>query len=421
MDLRSQPCSRSSVVAAVLGCVLLAGVAACGSRRDDRAGTVNTACATAAPGVTQDGINLGLLYSGSGFGSDPSTLFRAGIDARPDEQNAKGGMNGRKITYSFRDDESVPELNLVAGRDLAEHGNVLSILQFSVAPSGSAALLEQQGVPAVEGVIPDPGEHRNVFGYSRPLSQLPVSSGWGEFIAAKGGKRAVTISVELSAATTTLAGISAQSLRAAGVDVVTNLQVPAGAFDAARFAQQLRAAGADSLIAFVPAQTYYQIVAGARAAGVNLTVALGNLATYDRSALDLVGAAAAGAYSFLDYAPFELNTAAHRRFLAAMAAYSPQAASVPDGSTLIGWITTDLLLEGIKAAGLCPTRASVLTGLRAQTHYDAGGLLPAPIDLSKGMGNIAPCYDYVQVNKAGTGFDPVAPAPGCGHVLPASG
>lgn len=146
LDLRSQPCSRSSVVAAVLGCVLLAGVAACGSRRDDRAGTVNTACATAAPGVTQDGINLGLLYSGSGFGSDPSTLFRAGIDARLDEQNAKGGMNGRKITYSFRDDESVPELNLVAGRDLAEHGNVLSILQFSVAPSGSAALLEQQGV-----------------------------------------------------------------------------------------------------------------------------------------------------------------------------------------------------------------------------------------------------------------------------------
>nr|WP_268904199.1 ABC transporter substrate-binding protein [Candidatus Frankia alpina] len=247
-------------------------------------------------------------------------------------------------------------------------------------------------------MIPDPGEHRNVFGYSRPLSQLPVSSGWGEFIAAKGGKRAVTISVELSAATTTLAGISAQSLRAAGVDVVTNLQVPAGAFDAARFAQQLRAAGADSLIAFVPAQTYYQIVVGARAAGVNLTVALGNLATYDRSALDSVGAAAAGAYSFLDYAPFELNTAAHRRFLAAMAAYSPQAASVPDGSTLIGWITTDLLLEGIKAAGLCPTWASVLTGLRAQTHYDAGGLLPAPIDLSKGMGNIAPCYDYVQVN-----------------------
>lgn len=413
------PRPRSSVAAALFGCLLIA-VTSCGSGTKDSAAGTGGSCATAAPGVTANGINLGLLYSGSGFGADPSTLFRAGVDARINEQNAKGGIGGRRIAYTVRDDESAPELNLVAGRDLVERGNVLSILQFSVAPSGSADLLEKQNVPTVAGVIPDPGERRNVFGYSRPLSQLPASSGWGEFVAAQGGKRAVTISVELSAATSSLAGIAAQSLRAAGVDVAASLQVPAGTFDAQRFGEQIRAAGADSLVAFVPAAAYYQIIAGARAAGVDLTAALGNLATYDRSALATVGAAAAGAYSFLDYAPFELNTAAHRQFLAAMAAYSPQASSVPDGSALIGWITADLLFQGIQAAGSCPTRESVLTGLRAQTRYDAGGLLPAPIDLSKGMAAIAPCYDYVQVNKAGTGFDPIQPLPRCGQILPAT-
>ncbi|SNQ47814.1 Branched-chain amino acid ABC transporter substrate-binding protein [Frankia canadensis] len=406
---------RALVAAAALGWTA-ATLAACGTSPSTADVAGSRRCAATAS-VTDTAINLGLLYSGSGVGADPSIQFRAGVDARLDEQNAQGGINGRHVAYDLQNDESRPEMNLVVGRRLAEEKQVLSILQFSVAPTGAADLLDKAGIATVEGVVPNPVNHSNVFSYSRPLSQQPPSSNWGEFIAQHGGRRALTVSVEFSEATQALAGFAAQSLRAAGINVVGTLQAPGSGFDTAAFGARIRATGADSIIAFVPASIFYQMVAGARAAGVNLTVALGNIATYDPTALAGVGAAAAGAYSFLDYAPFEIDSPAHRRFQTAMNLYSPQAAGHPQGVSLIGWISADLLLRGLEAAGPCPTRQTVLDGLRSVQNYNADGLLPAPISLRSGIGAIAPCYDYVQVNQAGTGFDVVRPAPQCGRIL----
>ncbi|CAJ64185.1 MULTISPECIES: ABC transporter substrate-binding protein [Frankia] len=416
---------RSSVAAIAAVASMVVGVTACGGGGGNGGDILSQArnggsdpCAPT-PGVDRDTVGLGLLYSGSPYDGDPSALFRAGVDARLGEQNAKGGIYGRRLSYRIEDDEAVPALNAVGGRALAQRDKALGILQFSVAAAGSAKQLESTGVPVVDGQITDPSlaPRSNVFSYSRPAVQEPTSSGWGEFLANRGAHRAVTVSLELSSATRSTADAARRSVLAAGLKVSDNLQVPSGPFDADRFVDEVRDSGADSLIAFVPAPNFYQIVAAVQDADLGLKAILGNPTSYDRSQLARVGDSAAGAYAFLDYTPFELNTPAHRRFLAAMAAYAPQAAALPDGTALIGWISADLLLRGITTAGVCPTRAGVLAGLRRQTRFDADGLLPAAINLSRGVANIAPCYDYVQVTQDGRKFVPVPGKPRCGRIL----
>ncbi len=417
-SLRSFAAAGTAVASLVFGLTACGGGGGGGGILSQvRRGGVDPCAPT--PGVDRSKINLGMLYSSSPYAGDPSALFRAGVDARLGEQNAKGGINGRRLSYSVEDDEAAPELNAVGGRVLAQRDQALGILQFSVAAVGSAKSLESTGVPVVDGQITDPSlsPRSNVFGYSRPTVEEPASSGWGEFLANRGAQRAVTVSLELSSATRSMARAAEKSVRAAGLKVADNLQVPSGPFDADQFADQVRDSGADSLIAFVPAPNFYQIVAAVQDAYLGLKAILGNPTSYDRSQLARVGDSAAGAYAFLDYTPFELSTPAHRRFLAAMAAYAPQAAALPDGTALIGWISADLLLRGIAAAGVCPTRAGALAGLRHQTHFDADGLLPAPINLSKGVSDIAPCYDYVQVTPDGKKFVLVPGKPRCGRIL----
>ncbi|SNQ51179.1 conserved exported hypothetical protein [Frankia canadensis] len=417
---------RALAAAAALGCAL-AGMTACGGDggrilSEARQGSGPDPCPPT-PGVTRDAISLGLLASGSPTPGDPSALFRAGVDARLGEANATGGILGRRLTYRIEDDEGMPTLNAVAGRRLARAEGSLGVLRFSSASAGSAALLAADKVPVVDGQVSDPAAasrpDATVFSYARPLLAQPASSGLGEFLYDRGARRVAVISVQLSGGTQAMGSAAEQSVRAAHLRVSRSIQIPPGPVDGMDLAAQLRDADADSLIAFVPAHTFYEITAAVRSAGLGLTAVVGNPTTYDRSQLARVGDDAGGVYTFVDYLPFEVNAPAHRRFLAAIAAYAPQASTFADGTALIGWISADLLLRGISAAGACPTRASVLTGLRRQTRYDAGGLLPKAIDLSHGISAITPCYEFVRVNPDGTGFAPVDPAPRCGRLLPA--
>ncbi|MCL9762193.1 ABC transporter substrate-binding protein [Frankia sp. AiPa1] len=372
-------------------------------------------------GVDRDSINLGMVYSESAFGGDPGAQFRAGVDARLGEQNAHGGISGRTLSYQVEDDHGLTTLNATAGRTLAGPDGALGVVQFSSASGGSAPVLDAAGVPLVDGQVSDPdaASHSNVFSYSRPMGMQPTSSGWGDFLYSRGARRVATVAVQLSAGTQAMADAAQRSARAAGMRVAATLLVPPGELDADSFTEQIRSANADSILAFVPAPMFYEIAIAVRNAGLGLTAVLGNQSAYSQAELAAAGTKAAGVYTFVDYTPFEVNSPAHQRFRAALGAYAPQAATVVDGNALIGWISADLLLNGIGAAGRCPTRATVLAALRHLTRYDAGGLLLSPIDPSKGLGAATACYDYLRVNKDGTTFAPVNTTPRCGRVVPA--
>jgi branched-chain amino acid transport system substrate-binding protein len=87
---------------------------------------VPTALAAGAPGVTASTITIGGTVPITG----PAALFGSvgrGADAYFKYVNAHGGVNGRKITYLYRDDAYDPSKTVALTRELVEHDKVFAI------------------------------------------------------------------------------------------------------------------------------------------------------------------------------------------------------------------------------------------------------------------------------------------------------
>jgi ABC-type branched-subunit amino acid transport system substrate-binding protein len=250
------------------------------------------------------------------------------------------------------------------------------------------------------------------FSYSNFGSDGPSVTTWGGFVAEHGGRRAVIADSTLSATARTVGDKLALSLQAAGVQVVGRVDATTPV-DPVSVGKKVRASGADVLVGAVNPTTFAQVVVGARAAGADLRVIL-SPDGYDQRLLRLFGSALAGVYVFVDYQPFEVDTPMHRQFFAAMRRYSPQVSTPAQQVALIGWISADMFLRGLAAAGPCPSREAFIRGLRATKGYDADGLLPAPVDFSSDFGRAHRCYTFLQVSTDGTRFDQIPPAPRCG-------
>lgn len=72
---------------------------------------------------------------------------------------------------------------------------------------------------------------------------------------------------------------------------------------------------------------------------------------------------------------------------------------------MVGYLSADLLIESIKAAGNCPTREAILEGMLSVGEYDGRGLIE-PWDVGAGQGTPPLCSWYVQVSEDGSAFEP---------------
>jgi branched-chain amino acid transport system substrate-binding protein len=77
----------------------------------------------------------------------------------------------------------------------------------------------------------------------------------------------------------------------------------------------------------------------------------------------------------------------------------------------------DLMIEGLKRAGKCPTRQGFIDNLRKVTAFDAHGLVPEKISFGPGvtpMGSPAKCSWYITIKNG----QPVPdPKPTCGKLV----
>jgi branched-chain amino acid transport system substrate-binding protein len=79
--------------------------------------------------------------------------------------------------------------------------------------------------------------------------------------------------------------------------------------------------------------------------------------------------------------PVELKTKATKQFQADLKKYA-SFSGVPDFGQYTGYITCELMILGLQAAGKTPTRDTFVTGLRNVGSYDAAGLGCGPTDIS---------------------------------------
>ncbi|WP_083419224.1 ABC transporter substrate-binding protein [Pseudofrankia sp. BMG5.36] len=396
--------SRPTALATALVAVLAAGCAAGGG---DAGGNAVASCGT--PGYTNDSIQLGFVYPDTGAGASSLTAAKGGFTARIDEANAAGGIHGRKLEYTWRDDGSVPTQNLESVRELVENQKVFGLVEASIAASQGADYLREHGVPAT-GVPAEPfwtdHRYRNMFAYAYVFNDGPSVSTFGDFAKAQGGTRAAVIQNDVTSSGNDIGSKISASFVSAGIPMAPGHFIFNGNItNPVQLGQQLKQAGVDVVSAAFAGTDLAEVVRGIREAGAPVKVVLAP-SGYDKSLVNQYGQTLSGLTAAVNYVPFEIGGPAHQKYLQAMSNYAPELQPPDQELALVTYILTDLFLYGLDKAGPCPTRAQFIDTLRA-SKYDAGGLLPAPVDMTKDWGQTATCYTFMRVNDAGTGYEVV--------------
>jgi hypothetical protein len=133
-----------SAVAAVIATSLVA--AGCGMAGGSSSST-SSAAACNTPGYSANEIQLGFIYPNTGAVAPALSASKSGFDARIAEANAAGGIYGRKIVTSWRDDAATPGQNLEAAQDLVERQKVFSLVEATVAAGGCSAASRARAPP----------------------------------------------------------------------------------------------------------------------------------------------------------------------------------------------------------------------------------------------------------------------------------
>ena len=132
---------------------------------------MTTTAEASTPGITAKTITLGLITELTGPGAAVGTGMVRFAQARIDQQNAEGGVSGRKIKLIAEDDQTNPLTDKTATAALISKG-VFGVIDDSAVTYGGFKLLQQAGVPVTGGAYDGPEwyEHpnTNMFSISGP-------------------------------------------------------------------------------------------------------------------------------------------------------------------------------------------------------------------------------------------------------------
>ena len=408
---------RTGVAMAALTTLVVAVPATSGAS----SGARHRAASCNSPGVTSSEIKAGVLYPKSGpeFGSQ-FLPFGAGVRARFGVENAKGGVGGRKLVATEADDQGDNTVNLASAKQLVQDQGVFGVIEASPASKGpSGQYLNQQGVPVTGWPINFVwGKYKNMFGYGGSTSPDPSALQGGkttttvaQFLKDHGATNLASIGInvtESAAAATNLAG----AFRAIGAKVgYLRTDLPSQPVDYTADAQAMKSAHVDTLGGSIQQPNFTDLYQAAKQAGINFKVAYSPTG-YDQRIVDAFGKQLAGTYFVIDFAPFELELPATKAFDQAMATYAPDSKPARQQLSMIGWLSADLFIRGLQAAGTgCPTRAAFVSNLRKVKDYNAGGLLLVPVNEQTAFGTLSLCTNFVQISADGTHFQLVTGNP----------
>jgi ABC-type branched-subunit amino acid transport system substrate-binding protein len=388
-------------LAAATGLVLAMAAGACSTSGSSSSSPSGGDCSS--PGVSQKEIKVGFIYPDTGLVAATAQPARAGAEARIALANADGGVHGRQIVIDWRDDASSPDTNFTAAKDLVENAGVFGLIEASGTTANSADYLSQKEVP-VTGLALEPvwSDHENMIAAVQPYAKGSTTT-FGDYVRQAGGRQAFLVTYPGASAGDNITKKMTESLTSQGIPVVGQTEFVDGVSSPAKVAADFAKSGADVLTVVSTAATLGSVVAALRSSGTEFKLAFGPEG-YDRSLLATYGSKIAGMGVYIYYTPFETQSPAIKEYEAAMNEYSPELADAHQIFAMHGFIGADLFLRGLDLAGACPTREGFIKGLRS-AKYDAGGLLPAPVDLTRSQSNN--CYVFMRVNSTGTAFESV--------------
>ncbi len=337
----------------------------------------NASCA-ATPGVTPTDITIGWIGSKSGPAATTFLGASQGAQLRVDQENAKGGINGRKIKLNIYDDGTNPTQQ-VSQVQKAIGDNVFG-LTSTTSTVAMYPTLKDAGIPITGFSNPAFGTDINAFGDAgATTSATPTLA--NNLVLEKMKQQGATKIAIINHATASAA--ASQNALANLVPLMGGMTValriadsPAGAHDATSEALRIKSSGADSVNYSGYVDGAISLAQAIKQQGVTLkSFAVAGLS--DPAVLKTANGALDGALGqTYGTAPVGVNVRAVKTFASAMkaAGINPYAPAAP-----LGYVGADLFIKGLKVAGKCPTRASFISNLRKVTSYDGAGMLPGKV------------------------------------------
>jgi len=369
------------------------------------------------PGVTATQVNVGIVFPTTGGAAATFAEFDKAAQVRFDQQNAEGGVNGRKIVTTIYDDASDGSRQSTVATKAIDQDKMYGLLHASQADT-MFTKLRQEGVP-VTGLAIQPAYSTdpNVFGVFGAYN-----SGFAATSTPLRMKEAGSTSVAIVGHNSPGATASAKGMEVAlpevGMKVATTiLDMPIGAFDATSMALKIKRSGADGVDSISLVDSAISLLQALNQQGVPMKAKMMSLIV-PPDVLAKTGNVLEGALAATSGTkPLSLDDPAVQAYVDAM-----KAAGVNTETSFasVGYQSADLFIRGLQEAGPCAARADFVQNLRKVTDYDGDGLSIEPVSFAPGLtpnGDPAKCQWFVQVQDGA--FVPDAAAT-CGDLVPIS-
>lgn len=403
----------------VLALALALVTAACGSSTKKPAAATTggasgstAAAACSSPGVTADAIKVGAVFPQTGPVAALAGQFGYGVDAAFKVENAKGGVNGRRLELSQGNADTAPD-SLTAAQSLVENQGVFGLINGAATAAPMYPYLKQQGIPLVTNTGSDPATatDANVFSATGVYSKSYVNTAAPELLKAKGATNVAILAlnspVSASTAIATQGAITQLGMKVG----YTNFNVPATSYDATPDALSMKQKGIDAVVSFTPGQPSISIATAISQQKLTMKV-MELTQMYDEALLG--NPAAKNVYTGVTTVPFLGDTAllppGGQLIRKAADQYTP--GQKVTQYYAYGYASAVIFIKGLQVAGACPTRANFITELRKVKDFTANGTLAGPVSFVgttiSPNGDPFACYWFVVNN--GTELKPDAKA-----------
>jgi branched-chain amino acid transport system substrate-binding protein len=343
--------------------VLVAGLALAAAART----------ASAEPGVTDKQVLLGQFAAFSGPAAQLGERLRVGIEAYFKSVNAQGGVNGRQLKLVSRDDGYEPDKAKAAVKQLIEQDQVFALLGSVGTPTGLAAvpILTEAKVPLV-GMFTGAEALRDPFNryvFHLRGSYYNETERIVQHLTSLGLKKIAVFYQNDAYGKAGLEGVQ-RALARRDLKPVALGTVERNTVDVAKSLEVLLAAQPEAIVQISAYKSSAAFIKQARAKGFGGQFF--NVSFVGSKALaDELGDSGAGVViSQVVPFPYGASIPIVREYQQLMAEAGNKDY---DFSSMEGFLTAKVFVEGLRRAGRSPTREGLIAGIESIRDWEMGG------------------------------------------------
>jgi branched-chain amino acid transport system substrate-binding protein len=327
------------------------------------------AAVAAAQAQSQPPLKVGLMLPATGTFAALGDAIEKGFKLYVDEQGGK--LGGRSIQYFKVDDESDPSkatdnVNKLIKRDQVDvivgtvHSGVALAMARAAKDSNTLLIVPNAGADAITGPLCAPGILRSSFSNWQP------GYATGVMAAAKGYKKAMTITWNYAAGTETVKGFT-EAFEKGGGKVVKDLNLPFPGVEFQALLTEIAAQKPDVVFAFFAGGGAVKFVKDYDAAGLRKTVPLMGSGFLTDGTLEAQGASAQGLLTSLHYAD-GIDTPRNNAF---RNKYAVSYKTPPDVYAVQGYDAAQILATGLNAVKGDFTKRDAMLAAMRKTSIDS--------------------------------------------------